>query len=210
MRYLSHHRRRKVSRSGSGRERITCMGLRRKITVSSVLELFFIESPLPDFCFCCRTCSDHPILHPQTFLHKISGNTLRRIAMIVTVAAQINLIMLFSELFKEFYAPTHYSQSAIYLFSTWMGKGWDWWYRALSQAPGLDREICSQLDRDHHYSERLGNGGFRLYVTYQRAIVIEVWELQYQQRSWETLKFVWEDYFFISDKISSAEKSLPS
>lgn len=47
---------------------------------------------------------------------KVPNTTLRKIAMIVTVAAQINLIMLFSELFKEFYAPTHHSQSAIYLF----------------------------------------------------------------------------------------------
>lgn len=36
--------------------------------------------------------------------------------MVATVAAQINIIMLISELFKEFYAPTHHSISAIYLF----------------------------------------------------------------------------------------------
>lgn len=61
---------------------------------------------------------------------KISNTTLRKIAMIVTVAAQINLIMLFSELFKEFYAPTHHSQSATYLFFGLEGKGslvpWIW------------------------------------------------------------------------------------
>jgi len=61
---------------------------------------------------------------------KISDTTLRKIAMIVTVAAQINLIMLFSELFKEFYAPTHHSQSAIYLFFGLDGKDslvpWIW------------------------------------------------------------------------------------
>lgn len=47
---------------------------------------------------------------------KIPEKTLNKIAIVVTVAAQINLIMLFSELFKEFYAPTHHSESAYYLF----------------------------------------------------------------------------------------------
>jgi len=42
--------------------------------------------------------------------------------MVVTVAAQINLIMLISELFKEFYAPTHHSESAYYLFFGLEGK----------------------------------------------------------------------------------------
>ncbi|MCT4624152.1 MAG: polysulfide reductase NrfD, partial [Schleiferiaceae bacterium] len=51
---------------------------------------------------------------------KIEEKTLHKIAMIVTVAAQINLIMLFSELFKEFYKPTHHSESAVYL---WFGIG---------------------------------------------------------------------------------------
>ncbi len=47
---------------------------------------------------------------------KIKDKTIKKISLIVTVAAQINLIMLFSELFKEFYAPTHHSISAVYLF----------------------------------------------------------------------------------------------
>ena len=47
---------------------------------------------------------------------KISDKTIGKIAMVVTVAAQINLIMLGSELFKEFYAPTQHSESAYYLF----------------------------------------------------------------------------------------------
>ena len=46
----------------------------------------------------------------------IANKTIRKIAIIVTVAAQVNLIMLGSELFKEFYAPTHHSMSAQYLF----------------------------------------------------------------------------------------------
>jgi molybdopterin-containing oxidoreductase family membrane subunit len=36
--------------------------------------------------------------------------------MVTTVAAQINLVMLGSEIFKEFYFPTHHSISAEYLF----------------------------------------------------------------------------------------------
>ncbi|MBA6315982.1 polysulfide reductase NrfD [Cellulophaga sp. HaHa_2_95] len=53
---------------------------------------------------------------------KIEDKTIKKIAMIVTVAAQINLIMLVSELFKEFYAPTHHSESAYYLFFGLHGK----------------------------------------------------------------------------------------
>ncbi len=48
--------------------------------------------------------------------YNIENATIRKIAMIATVAAQINLIMLISELFKEFYFPTHHSQSAVYLY----------------------------------------------------------------------------------------------
>jgi Ni/Fe-hydrogenase subunit HybB-like protein len=47
---------------------------------------------------------------------KVPNKTIKKISLIVTVAAQINLIMLISELFKEFYAPTHHSISAFYLF----------------------------------------------------------------------------------------------
>lgn len=46
----------------------------------------------------------------------IKKNALKKLAMVATVAAQVNLIMLVSELFKEFYSPTHHSTSAIYLF----------------------------------------------------------------------------------------------
>ncbi|MEJ4088793.1 sulfate reduction electron transfer complex DsrMKJOP subunit DsrP [Galbibacter orientalis] len=61
---------------------------------------------------------------------KIADKTLHKISTIVTVAAQINLIMLGSELFKEFYAPTHHSESAYYLFFGLHGKNalvsWIW------------------------------------------------------------------------------------
>jgi len=53
---------------------------------------------------------------------KVPDNTIKKISLIVTVAAQINLIMLISELFKEFYAPTHHSISAVYLFFGIEGK----------------------------------------------------------------------------------------
>ena len=52
----------------------------------------------------------------------IEDKTIKKIATIVTVAAQINLIMLISELFKEFYFPTHHSESAFYLFFGLEGK----------------------------------------------------------------------------------------
>lgn len=47
---------------------------------------------------------------------KISDTTIKKISMIVTVVAQINLIMLISELFKEFYAPIHHSVLFIFWF----------------------------------------------------------------------------------------------
>ncbi|NER13658.1 polysulfide reductase [Leptobacterium flavescens] len=52
----------------------------------------------------------------------IEDKTIKKIGMVVAVAAQINLIMLASELFKEFYAPTHHSESAYYLFFGLEGK----------------------------------------------------------------------------------------
>ncbi|MCH2175716.1 MAG: polysulfide reductase NrfD [Lentisphaeria bacterium] len=60
----------------------------------------------------------------------IRNVTLDKLAMIATVAAQVNLIMLGSEIFKEFYWPTEHSQSAQYLFFGLHGhdalKGWIW------------------------------------------------------------------------------------
>ena len=53
-----------------------------------------------------RKFSDYPI----------QEQVLQKLALITTVAAQINLVMLGSELFKEFYAPTEHSASALYLF----------------------------------------------------------------------------------------------
>ena len=47
---------------------------------------------------------------------KVSEKILRKVAIMVTVAAQVNLLMLASEIFKEFYNTTHHSINAIYLF----------------------------------------------------------------------------------------------
>ena len=47
---------------------------------------------------------------------EIGDAAFSKLAMIATVAAQINLLMIGSEMFKEFYFPTHHSQSAQYLF----------------------------------------------------------------------------------------------
>jgi Ni/Fe-hydrogenase subunit HybB-like protein len=54
-------------------------------------------------------------IRAETKYH-IEGTIFPKLAMITTVAAQINLIMLGSEIFKEFYFPTEHSASATYLF----------------------------------------------------------------------------------------------
>ena len=48
--------------------------------------------------------------------------TLQKLSLVVTAAAQISVIMLISELFKEFYFPTHHSLSAQYLYFGLGGK----------------------------------------------------------------------------------------
>ena len=59
-----------------------------------------------------------------------------KLALIVTVASQVNIIMLVSELFTEFYTPTHHNQSATYLFFGLDGfnalRPWIWTAIALS------------------------------------------------------------------------------
>jgi Ni/Fe-hydrogenase subunit HybB-like protein len=49
-------------------------------------------------------------------IYSIADSTFNKLSLVVTIAAQINLIMLASELFKEFYWPTHHSESAQYMF----------------------------------------------------------------------------------------------
>ena len=48
--------------------------------------------------------------------YHIEDAAFHKLALITTVAAQINLIMLASELFYKFYFPTHHSINARYLF----------------------------------------------------------------------------------------------
>ena len=55
------------------------------------------------------------IIH-NTTAFKISFQTFNKLRLIIVISAIINLIMLFSEVFKEFYFPTHHSLSAEYLF----------------------------------------------------------------------------------------------
>ena len=55
------------------------------------------------------------IIHSATSF-KIDFQVFNKLRRIIVVSAIINLIMLFSEIFKEFYLPTHHSQPAIYLY----------------------------------------------------------------------------------------------
>jgi Ni/Fe-hydrogenase subunit HybB-like protein len=47
---------------------------------------------------------------------EVGEGVFRKLALITTVAAQINLVMLGSELFYKFYSPTHHGVNAKYLF----------------------------------------------------------------------------------------------
>ena len=55
------------------------------------------------------------IVHNMTRF-KIDPQVFHKLRRIIVVSAIINLIMLFSEIFKEFYLPTHHSLPAIYLY----------------------------------------------------------------------------------------------
>jgi Ni/Fe-hydrogenase subunit HybB-like protein len=55
------------------------------------------------------------IIHHVTD-YTIDRKIFQKLRLIIVVSAIINLIMLFSEIFKEFYFPTHHSISAAYLF----------------------------------------------------------------------------------------------
>jgi len=55
------------------------------------------------------------IVHNMTSF-KIDAQVFHKLRRIIVIAAIINLIMLFSEIFKEFYLPTHHSLPAIYLY----------------------------------------------------------------------------------------------
>jgi Ni/Fe-hydrogenase subunit HybB-like protein len=52
----------------------------------------------------------------STYYIYVKPQVLKKLALIVTTAAQINLFLLFCEIFKEFYSDSHHSLSAKYLF----------------------------------------------------------------------------------------------
>jgi molybdopterin-containing oxidoreductase family membrane subunit len=52
----------------------------------------------------------------------VAAETFHKLALVVTVAAQVTLVMLLSELFTEFYRSTHHSDSAKYLYFGMEGK----------------------------------------------------------------------------------------
>ena len=52
----------------------------------------------------------------RTTQYAIADGAFSKLALITTVAAQINLVMLISELFYKFYSPTHHGINARYLF----------------------------------------------------------------------------------------------
>ena len=56
------------------------------------------------------------IIIQSTTSFRVEDQVFNKIRRISVVAAIINLIMLFSEVFKEFYLPTHHSLPAIYLY----------------------------------------------------------------------------------------------
>ena len=56
------------------------------------------------------------IIIQSTTSFRVDDQVFNKIRRITVVAAIINLIMLFSEVFKEFYLPTHHSLPAIYLY----------------------------------------------------------------------------------------------
>jgi len=62
--------------------------------------------------------------------YKIRPETIQKMALVVTVAAQITVVMTISEMFKEFYFPTHHSMSSQYLFFGLHGhhalRSWIW------------------------------------------------------------------------------------
>jgi Ni/Fe-hydrogenase subunit HybB-like protein len=73
--------------------------------------------------------------------YDVKDGAFRKLALVVTVAAQVNLVMLGSELFYKFYAPTHHGVNATYLFFGLDGHNalvpWIWTAIALNVAATL-------------------------------------------------------------------------
>jgi molybdopterin-containing oxidoreductase family membrane subunit len=62
--------------------------------------------------------------------YPVPDSTIQKLALVATVAAQVSLVMLVSELFVEFYRTTHHSESARYLYLGLEGRNelvpWSW------------------------------------------------------------------------------------
>jgi Ni/Fe-hydrogenase subunit HybB-like protein len=62
--------------------------------------------------------------------YAVSDSTIAKLALVATVAAQVSLVMLVSELFAEFYRTTHHSDGARYLYLGLEGRRelvpWSW------------------------------------------------------------------------------------
>jgi Ni/Fe-hydrogenase subunit HybB-like protein len=75
----------------------------------------------------------------------VSKDTINKLALVVTVAAQVTLVMLISELFVEFYRSTHHGESARYLYFGLDGKTalvpWIWTSIGLNVAATLALSI---------------------------------------------------------------------
>ncbi len=86
--------------------------------------------------------------------YEIPDGAFSKLALITTVAAQINLIMLASELFYKFYFPTHHSLNAQYLFFGLDGHNalvpWVWTAIVLNVLATLILTI-HPLRRDFHW-----------------------------------------------------------
>lgn len=84
------------------------------------------------------------IIHTTTTF-KFGTKTFNKLRLIIVISAIINLIMLFSEIFKEFYFPTHHSLSATYLFFGLEGHNalvpWIWTAIAMNLAGTLTLAI---------------------------------------------------------------------
>ena len=76
-------------------------------------------APLPGVRVHRRPCVHDPVarVHPDAEQVRHPGQVaIQKLATATTVAAQVNLVMLLSELVYEFYMPTHHGISARYLF----------------------------------------------------------------------------------------------
>ena len=66
----------------------------------------------------------------RTTAYAVPDSTIQKLALVATVAAQVGLVMLVSELFTEFYRTTHHSESAVYLYLGLEGRRdlvpWSW------------------------------------------------------------------------------------